>query len=1106
MIQTLAQPWTIAGLVIPALVILGLCVFGLLLIQTLVAWAVASSLRLGDETSHRLRRIASHLSVSALLLALVAGTLALPLDILLRDRSLYAALIFSAALLLPLVALSRSWPLFFLPLIGANQTTTPAALLRESLRLSDDGERFFSHGLPSAMALLLASAGILLMTFRPQLLGVDNLGVSALLLMLIVIAFSQLIVLTRGRRLLDLDAKSGRDRHRFGAWRADQQTAHRLPSGLHKAELDASLLDALRGGDVALAFEAMERGADANAIAEPGQRDQRGALALAVTLPDLRALRALIVAGADVNGRAGGIAPLLAATRDSYEGRGEAVLTLLANGADTRHTDADGNTPLHHAARCVEPVVAAQLLDAGAPIDAVNHDRHTALGVASANANERMAAFLLERGAQAWLEYAEPPLCLATQTAEDDPAVVKLLLKRKARIEATGSNGRTALIEACAAGHRRIADALLAGGADADAVASDGSTALMAAAEAGAVDILHALLKRKANVDRVNGDGRTALALACASPDAYEDSVRALIAAGADFLRRDHAGLRAVDHAAAAGRWHVVALLDPDYALPSNVSAMVDPTEPSNTDHLADALRFEHWRVAAAYQGMIRDWSPSARIDLLRLMDAPRQAAARDWLFNRGVDANTTLDDGRCFTEKLIDELPGSLSLLFHLLERGSSVNASGVVAQVLSHAISVDNRVEILAFATQLMAKGADCHGRHAGQHAIHFAVACGDADTVQKLLIQGVDPNTRNSVGCTPLHMAVELEGDVATTLIRMLLRAGAQPEIAGANGETALGLSLAQGRRESVMWLNWTRWSLPGRALRDTDLPAAAAAHDADAVSRLIRLGLAIETEDARGATALIRACGVGDVRAVAILLDAGADPAHTASSGATPLSVAISARREPVVRLLLERGVDVDQRLSHGITVLHVAAALGLPVIAALLLDAGAQPTVVDATGTTALHAAARFGFASSDTASASALFEHLLQHDAIISQQDCHGSDALMLLLGSRAEPGTVCDPQSLSLLTARLIDHGAVLDQQDERGVSALHACAMHGLVGCARQLKARGAPLDLADSLGRSAGEIAAKLGYAELATELGANRHAIPGVRQMLRKRASD
>ncbi|MCB1575887.1 MAG: ankyrin repeat domain-containing protein, partial [Xanthomonadales bacterium] len=77
---------------------------------------------------------------------------------------------------------------------------------------------------------------------------------------------------------------------------------------------------------------------------------------------------------------------------------------------------------------------------------------------------------------------------------------------------------------------------------------------------------------------------------------------------------------------------------------------------------------------------------------------------------------------------------------------------------------------------------------------------------------------------------------------------------------------------------------------------------------------------------------------------------------------------------------------------------------------------------------------------------------------------------------------------------------------QDQRGVSPLHACAMHGLLGVARLLKSHGAPIDQRDGLGRSAGEIAALLGYVDVAAELGVVRSPVPGVRQTLRKRVID
>ena len=82
-------------------------------------------------------------------------------------------------------------------------------------------------------------------------------------------------------------------------------------------------------------------------------------------------------------------------------------------------------------------------------------------------------------------------------------------------------------------------------------------------------------------------------------------------------------------------------------------------------------------------------------------------------------------------------------------------------------------------------------------------------------------------------------------------------------------------------------------------------------------------------------------------------------------------------------------------------------------------------------------------------------------------------------------------------MTPRLI-------RSDERGITPLHACAMHGLLGCVRALKVHGARLEQTDLLGRTAGEVAAQLGYVDVATELGVERSPIPSVRQTLRRPA--
>ena len=70
--------------------------------------------------------------------------------------------------------------------------------------------------------------------------------------------------------------------------------------------------------------------------------EHRTALLQACTSGNVDIAGVLLDAGADRNAQdANGMTPLLAATRDSWHGRPEAVMTLLANGADARATDND---------------------------------------------------------------------------------------------------------------------------------------------------------------------------------------------------------------------------------------------------------------------------------------------------------------------------------------------------------------------------------------------------------------------------------------------------------------------------------------------------------------------------------------------------------------------------------------------------------------------------------------------------------------------------------------------------------------------------------------------------------------------------------------------
>ena len=115
----------------------------------------------------------------------------------------------------------------------------------------------------------------------------------------------------------------------------------------------------------------------------------------------------------------------------------------------------------------------------------------------------------------------------------------------------TNDKGDTLLILAAYHGHADTVRELLARGADAERFNDRGQTALGAACFKGFRDVAHGLLARGALVDGCGPDGRTPLMVA-AMFDRLE-MVEMLLAAGADPVRRDAAGLTAADSARRMG-------------------------------------------------------------------------------------------------------------------------------------------------------------------------------------------------------------------------------------------------------------------------------------------------------------------------------------------------------------------------------------------------------------------------------------------------------------------------------------------------------------------------------------------------------------------------
>lgn len=1107
----------------------------LLLANTLTMAAVCHAIGFDPEPDFMrtvMRRGAAHLAMFTGYVALVFLLVAWPMLRLSQQPTLGASLWLAAALVVALTVLWRLWPAFALVFVwddaypahdkheGSSLFTATARSVAFGRHLARE-EHFFSHFLPSALALLILSFAAIALSGLYGVLPSEMRTAALVLYAVVVLPLGCLLIANRTLRVMLCESR--RPKRKDAASRETAVVAAPTPAPqLSEQELTAgtpeqaqALLAATRHGDIARALALVEAGADPNTAPPPGDRDQRPVLMLAALLPDPHLLRALIAKGADVNRANGGLTPLLAATRDSWHGRADAVMTLLSNGASPLVSDADGNTPLHGAVLSGEPTVAAMLLDAGATVDALNKAGASPLSIACRAANWPLAQFLLDRGAKPSPANGEPALVAAAGIADDDVTGVKMLLKHRAAVNGVDAKHRSALMAAAAEGHEQIARALRIAGADVNLVDQHGSTALMEASRAGAVGVVQLLADAQADARARDQHGRDALTLACQSPHAQAETVRALLALGAEPKTPGSDGRSALDHAAASGRWDLVALLDPDTPLPASLNLDAISEGADTPAHLLDALRFGHWAIVSSFTSRVRDWSQAELAQLYLDLAEPGLSAARRWLLDHGLHAEARLqpqliDDGdsehptlpplgRRLFDALLPLLPDSTEAIADLLDAGASPAGAGLLAQALNR---LHHSPQAAALPLALLERGADPFGPDERDRTpLHLAAVNGQAALLQALLSRGCNPNSRDGNGRTPLFAALE-HGAAALPLVRALVAHGADAEAVDANGETPLGLALEHPELER--WLDWNDWQRPRRPLRADDVIHATTLGADIAVRRLLELDFPVDARDAQGATALLHACGAGHREVAITLIEAGADLAASAHNGMTPLAAAVAARREALVALLLERGATVDQRLPGDATALMIAAVQGYPEIAEQLLDAGADVNAVDARGHSALHAASQFGFEQNDSLRARRLFDVLLKRKADPNRADGEGETPLLLLLGAHMRPGSPCDATHIGALLPVLLDAGARIEHADQRGVTALHACAMHALLPPARVLLTRGADRNAADAFGRTASDVARHLGLVDIAHELAARGTAIPSVRQTLRQPA--
>lgn len=250
---------------------------------------------------------------------------------------------------------------------------------------------------------------------------------------------------------------------------------------------------------------------------------------------------------------------------------------LLKNGADTKATDGEGNTPLHFASVHNIPTLLREgvniealngmgrtrlhaaarransyqtvelLLNNGANVGARNpHNRYTPLHEAieselDGQPSLEIITLLLDRGAniEASAEGGCTPFVLAIRRQPEDAifvSLITLLLDRGANINVSDEHGMTPLLVAASEPRKKdLIPLLLERGANIEARDKERETVLHLGLAHGELDLglLNLLLDRGANIEAQNKAGNTALHIAMKKKGAEVEVIRLLLARGA---------------------------------------------------------------------------------------------------------------------------------------------------------------------------------------------------------------------------------------------------------------------------------------------------------------------------------------------------------------------------------------------------------------------------------------------------------------------------------------------------------------------------------------------------------------------------------------------
>ena len=418
------------------------------------------------------------------------------------------------------------------------------------------------------------------------------------------------------------------------------------------------------------------------------------------------------------------------------------------------------------------------------------------------------------------------------------------------------------------------------------------------------------------------------------------------------------------------------------------------------------------------------------------------------------------------------------------LLKAGAQPNITDVYGNTCLHfPVIQGRRIEVLE---AIIDYGVDVNASNKkAQTALLIATEKGNIDAIN-VLKAGADPNITNADGNTCLHLSI-LHG-CRKEVVQMIIDHGAHVNATNKNGLTALMIVSCRGNVDGVNALLKT-----GADHNLTDVSGQTCLHYSifgkwrrEVLEMIIDHGAQVNDTGLYGHTALMIACERGIIDAINLLLKAGADVNISCAKGNTCLHhCVIEDCKNEVLQTMISCGAQVNAINKEGRTALMIASKSGNIEGINVLLKAGADPNIIDVDGNTCLHCSVLGNYRKEVL---HMIIDHSVHlnainkkvHTALMMASERGNSDAINVLLKAGADPNIIdadgntclhflvlqrCNKEVLEII----IDHGVHVNTMNKRNETALMIASAKGNTDIIKVLLTAGADPNITDADGNA-------------------------------------